>query len=132
MNRLIDANIVLRYLIADIPEAADRAGQFIQDGAVLLPEVTCEVVYVLAGYYEMPRAEICGFLTGFINEVVCPEADVLKTALAIYKARPKLDFVDAILAARHQVLGTPVATFDKRLLNTIKLIDETGAAFVGK
>lgn len=127
MRTLIDANVVLRYLLEDDVESADAAERIIRSGAVLLVEVVCEVVYVLSGFYEMSRPEICGYLTGFIDEVSCPDADVLKTALSIFKKRAKLDFVDAILAARHQVDSDLVATFDRKLANALKLIDETGS-----
>lgn len=128
MRTLIDANVILRYLLEEDAESADAAERIIRNGAVLLAEVACEVVYVLSGFYEMPRTEICGYLTGFIDEVCCPDADVLKTALFIYKKRGKLDFVDAILAARHQVDSDLVETFDRKLANALKLIDETGSA----
>ena len=128
VRTLIDANVALRYLLEEDAESADAAERIIRNGAVLLAEVTCEIVYVLSGFYEMPRAEICSFLTGLIDEVVCPEGDVLKTALFIYKKRSKLDFVDAILAARHQVDQDRVETFDRKLANALKLIDETGSA----
>lgn len=77
MRTLIDANIVLRYLLEEDAESADAAERIIRNGAVLLAEVACEVVYVLSGFYEMSRAEICSYLTGFIDEVVCPDANVL-------------------------------------------------------
>lgn len=128
MRTLIDANVVLRYLLEEDAESADAAERIIRNGAVLLTEVACEVVFVLSGFYKMSRAEICSYLTGFIDEVVCPDGDVLKTALFIYKKRGKLDFVDAILAARHQVDLDRVETFDRKLANALKLIDETGSA----
>lgn len=128
MRNLIDANVVLRYLLRDDESAAERAKRFVDEGAFLLTEVLCEVVYVMADYYAIPRVELCGILTGFVDEVACPEGDVLKTALSIYKARKKLDFVDCILAARHQVSGDRVLTFDRKLNGAIKLFDETGSA----
>lgn len=130
MRNLLDANVVLRYLLSDDQQASEKARRFVEEGACLLVEVLCEVVYVMEGVYEIPRGEICGYLTGFIDEVLCPDGDVLKTALAIYKARKKLDFVDCILAARHQASGDVVYTFDKKLNNALKQIDETGSAIV--
>jgi len=128
MRNLLDANVVLRYLLRDDEEAAAAAKGFVDEGAFLLPEVLCEVVYVMEDFYSIPRVDICGFLTGFINEVICPDGDVLKTALSIYKARKKLDLVDCVLAARHQVSGDRVFTFDRKLNNAIRSIDATGSA----
>lgn len=128
VRNLLDANVVLRYLLRDDEAAAADAKRLVDEGAFLLTEVLCEVVYVMEDCYAIPRAEICGFLTDFINEVICPDGDVLKTALSVYRARKKLDLVDCILAARHQVSGDRVFTFDRKLNNAIKSIDETGSA----
>jgi len=126
MRRLIDTNIVLRYLLGDVAAASEKARQIVEGGCVMLAEVCCEAVYVMDGVYGMTREEICGWMTGFIDEVSCPDADVLKTALFIYKTRTALDFVDSILAARHQVQGDAVETFDRKLNNMLKRIDDNG------
>ncbi len=127
VRRLVDTNIVLRYLLGDDNVASENARKIVSGGCTLLPEVCCEAVYVMAGVYGMTRSEICGWMTGFIDEVSCQEADVLKTALSIFKKRVKLDFVDAILAAYRQVRGDAVETFDKKLNVTLRRIEETGS-----
>jgi len=122
MPQYVDANILLRYLLDDIPDQAERAETILSQGAFAPAEVLAEVVYVLGGIYKMPRREICGLLTGIVSMVCCDKPDVIKTGLAVF-GRSKLDFVDCILAAHHQVLGTAVATFDKDLLKELKRID---------
>lgn len=39
MRKLIDANVVLRYLLGDHPQMSEKARQVIEEGAFTLPEV---------------------------------------------------------------------------------------------
>lgn len=44
---LIDANVILRGILNDHPEMAQKAKEVMQAGAYTKPEVVAEVVYVL-------------------------------------------------------------------------------------
>lgn len=55
MRKLIDANVILRYLLGDHPQMSEEARQIINEGAYTLPEVIAEVVYVLKGVYKIER-----------------------------------------------------------------------------
>lgn len=58
MKKLIDANVILRYLLEDHPQLSPEAKKVIESGAYTLPEVLAEVVYVLKGVYkELPIIE---------------------------------------------------------------------------
>ena len=122
MPTYVDANVLLRYLLDDIPEQAERAATILSQGVFVPTEVIAEVVYVLGGIYQVPRNEICRILTGLVNVVSCERPDVVKTGLAIF-GMSKLDFVDCVLAAHHQVQGIPIATFDKDLQKALDRID---------
>ena len=51
---MLDANMILRYLLNDNQEMADIAEQYLNDGDVSVTiEVLAEVVYVLKGVYSM-------------------------------------------------------------------------------
>lgn len=52
MKKLIDANVILRYLLEDHPQLSPEAKKVIESGAYTLPEVLAEVVYVLKGVYK--------------------------------------------------------------------------------
>ncbi len=53
---LIDANIILRYLLNDHPQLSQQAAQIIDNQSVSAPiEVICEVVYVLYKVYQIPK-----------------------------------------------------------------------------
>lgn len=42
MKKLIDANVILRYLLGDHPEYSEKARKVIAEGAYTLPEVLAE------------------------------------------------------------------------------------------
>ena len=116
---MLDANMILRYLLNDNQEMADKAEQYLDAGNVMVTiEVIAEVVYVLKGVYSMGRDEIVDTIKDFLEMVDCSEMDVLKIALDTYKDR-NLDFVDCVLYGYHSFKGTEIATFDKKLLNLL-------------
>lgn len=119
MAKLIDANVILRNLLEDIPEQAEMARFVIAGGAFTTTEVLAEVVYVLEKVYSVPRGEIREAVAAVIGEVSTDHPEVILKALSIYAER-KLDFVDCILIARVCVLGDEVFSFDKKLNNAIK------------
>jgi predicted nucleic acid-binding protein len=114
MRVLLDANAALRYLLADNPEMAAKTKSAIEFGAFLLPEVLAEIVYVLSGVYSVPRPELAAKLIVFLGEVDCGNPVVLRAALNRF-GTTKLDFVDCLLLAYHDVLGDSVLTFDKAM-----------------
>jgi predicted nucleic-acid-binding protein len=114
---LVDANVVLRYLLDDHEELSGRAADILERHAVTLPvEAGCEVVYVLQKVYSVERKAICQQLGGLLNErlVSMDKADVFLKALECY-SDSTLDFVDALLWAYQLVEGQEIFTFDKKL-----------------
>ena len=117
----IDTNVILRYLLNDIPEQAEKAAHIIENGAKSYPEIIAEVVYVLVKLYSVPREKIYEIVSPIADEVDFDNADVIKTALENY-SKTKLDFVDSLLLARKQILCEDVFTFDKKLANRLNAI----------
>ena len=114
MRTLVDANVVLRYMLHDDDAQFPVAEQTIRDGAYLLPEVLAEIVYVLLGVYSAPRDEIASRLQLLVREVQSEHPEILETALSTFGAT-KLDFVDCLLAAYNNHLGDNVVSFDRKL-----------------
>lgn len=50
--KLVDANVILRYLLNDHQEMSQQAKAVIDSGAYTKPEIIAEVVYVLKGVYH--------------------------------------------------------------------------------
>lgn len=114
MERLLDANAVLRYLLEDVQEQADLVAENIASGAEVTVEVLAECVYVLSGVYHASRSDIAESLGILLDEVVCRRKRVAATALGLYSGS-SFDFVDCVLAAEVTEGGRSVLTFDKKL-----------------
>lgn len=113
--QMLDTNMILRYLLNDNREMADKAEEIIKDGSVLVTvEVIAEVVYVLKGVYSIEREQIVSCLLEFLSEVSILEEQVARLGLKTY-AEQNLDFVDCILYAYNRVKGYEIKTFDKKL-----------------
>ena len=57
--RILDANMILRYLMNDNIKMADEVEELICSHEVLiLPEVVAEVIYVMRSVYKLERSEI--------------------------------------------------------------------------
>ncbi len=114
---LVDANIVLRYILWDNDELAEKAEAIIEHRDIEIPfEVIAEIVYVLEGVYSVNRSEI---FDGIINLIDYPnistkDPDVLNEAFRIFSSS-NLDFVDSILIGYNKVRGISVHSFDKKL-----------------
>lgn len=118
-TKLIDANVILRYLLNDNPEMAQRAKTVIEGGAYTRPEIIAEVVYVLKGVYHATRADIRSFIKEMLKSVYCVETDEVSYAVDVY-ADTSLDFVDCLLIAYHVLNKECVFTFDRKLANYLK------------
>lgn len=119
---IVDANVILRYLLDDVEEMALQAAAIIDAQTVFVPtEVLAEVVYVLEKVYKIDRTEICYSLLKFLehDHVIMQNKSVVEIALRQYSER-SLDFVDMLLYAYHKVEQYQVFTFDKKLERLIQ------------
>ncbi len=120
--QIVDANIVLRYLLEDNEELASQAAEIIDNNEINLPiEVLSEVIYVLSKVYKMERKDISAIMSDFLNsdDVQIPHRNVVVKGLKYFGTR-KLDFVDCILAGYAKCENAEIHTFDVDLR---KLID---------
>ncbi len=116
---LFDTNMILRYLLNDSKEMAEKAEYLIDSGNVAVTiEVIAEAVYVLKGVYGMKREIIAETLKAFLRLVDCDKKDVLCEALDAFR-ETRLDFVDCVLYGYHIARDAEIATFDQKLLNLL-------------
>ncbi len=113
-KKLIDANIILRYLLNDVESMAAESAQVIKNGAFTIPEVLAEVVYVLMKVYNVERQEISKELMIFLNSMEINRRDIMIKALEIF-ADTNLDFVDCILISYNKIDSVEIFSFDKKL-----------------
>ena len=112
---VLDANVILRYLLNDNEAMAKEAENVIKTEVTMVPiEVIAEVVYVLKGVYSVDRVKIRDALMEFLSEVTVAEKEVIQIGLEAY-VENNLDFVDCILYAYSCVKKYDIKTFDKKL-----------------
>ena len=120
--QIVDANIILRYLLKDIEELHTKAVQIIENKEIHIPfEVIAEVVYVFEKLYNIPREEIANSLLILLDyqNISTLNIDVIKKAIDIYE-RENIDFVDSILVSYNHIDEYIVYSFDKRLNKLLK------------
>jgi predicted nucleic-acid-binding protein len=81
---LVDANIILRYLLQDDDKMFQESKRIIENGAEALPEVLAEVVYVLMKVYAVGRHEISEALRTMLSEVQVNNSAVIDKALELF------------------------------------------------
>lgn len=120
IRRLVDTNLIVRYLVQDHEKHAKAAGRLFEACdrgdvvVVVLPVVLAECVFVLESFYEHARTDIASTLGRFISS---PGVEITGTAICLdaldrYQ-KTKIHFVDCLIAATAAAENTPVATFDR-------------------
>jgi predicted nucleic acid-binding protein len=123
-RRIIDTNIIIRYLTRDIPERAIKACRLFmqaQDNefVLLIPEVVfVEVIHVLTKIYHLEKSSVINSLRGLIKipgvETVTPYNTIIQ-ALANYEST-NAPWPDALIAAHAAQQEPPeVYSFDTHL-----------------
>ncbi|MDO8650433.1 MAG: PIN domain-containing protein [Candidatus Berkelbacteria bacterium] len=113
---VIDTNIILRYLVEDDKEKADRIEKFLRTKTPFLVNdvVVAEVYYVLCSYYRHPRLKIIDSLRGFLEQSqVKYNRPLIDKSLDILSGH-NIDFADAYTAAIALIESDcKVMTFDE-------------------
>lgn len=120
--RILDTNMILRFLMRDNEEMAVKSLEIIKNDTVFVTsEVVAEVVFVMQKVYKATREDVYNIVMSFMNisTVEVPEYSVLSKGLEFFRDN-NLDFVDCILCAYNFCYGYEVCTFDVKLQ---KLID---------
>jgi predicted nucleic-acid-binding protein len=119
-RRLVDTNLIVRYLVQDHEKHAKAAGKLFDACdrgdvvIVVLSAVLAECVFLLESFYEHPRGGIASALGRLISSP-CVEiygAAIHLDALDRYR-KTKVHFVDCLIAATAATENMPVASFDQ-------------------
>jgi predicted nucleic-acid-binding protein len=119
-RRLIDTNLIVRYLVQDHDKHAKAAGRLFDacdrgDVVILVvPVVFAECVFVLESFYRHPRPDIASALGRLIASpgIEISELTIHLDALNRYK-KTTVHFVDCLIAATAVAKNVPVSTFDQ-------------------
>lgn len=119
-RRLIDTNLIIRYLVQDHEKHAKAAGKLFDACdrgdvvLVVLPSVLAECVFVLESFYEHPREDIALALGRLISSagIEIDDAAIQLDALDRY-GKKKVHFVDCVIAATAWAEKIAIASFDQ-------------------
>lgn len=118
MQKLLDANAIIRFLINDIPEQAYLTAQEIYKGAFTKEVVIAEVVYILEVVYKLSRTTISTKILQILELVEIENFAVINNSFKLF-AETKLDFVDCLLISYNNIDGIEIFSFDKKLNNKL-------------
>lgn len=119
--RVLDANILLRYLLDDMPELTDRCEALllrVQRGEELvwLPDIAlADVIWTLHSFYKQSKAEIRDVLLPILSlrGIHLRDRSVVFHALVLF-AEKNIDFSDALIAAEMLARGyTEIYSYDR-------------------
>lgn len=116
MNSL-DTNLVIRYLLNDIPSQAARAKKIIVNSSVYVTDVVAtEAIFVLEKAIRLDRSDVVMLVKAFLGLPNMVYNDYfLDTAIDIYAEHPALSFVDCYAAAEAKAYNNTLYTFDQKL-----------------
>jgi predicted nucleic-acid-binding protein len=119
---LPDTNVVLRYLLKDVPEQYGRAEKFFEDvrtgkaTAVILESVLVECVYILLKFYNVPKRQVAESLIGLLQYKGMANRDKTELVVALQMfAQQSVDIVDCVLLAKARHGTGRLLSFDKDL-----------------
>ena len=126
-KRLVDANVILRYLLRDDERLFQKALEVLEkvrtgeEKVVVLESVLTECVYVLLKIYRVNRSTIAEKLGGLLyyKGVVNLDKQDLIDSIKLF-GQTQLSFVDCLLRAKSKNNDMPIETFNAELINISK------------
>lgn len=137
MKKLIDANVILRYLLKDDEILFKKASDLLEkvkvgEEAVIIPEsVLAETVYVLLKIYKVQRKIISEKLREFLayKGIVNSDKKDLMDSITLF-GQTNLSIVDCLACSKSLNQGLSLFTFDTNLekiyISRKTLIDKRG------
>ena len=117
MNSL-DTNVVLRYLLNDVPEQSIKSKNVITGSASYITDVVAtEIVFVLERAIGMERSDIVKLMKSFLSLPNLIYNDYfLDQTLDLYGANKTLSIVDCYAATEAKAYGNSLVTSDRGLV----------------
>lgn len=119
---LIDANVVIRFLLNDHPALSFLSKSIFlkaQQGKIkiYLDEVViAEVIWTLSSFYKIKKADLVDKIEKLISQnwIVNPRKTLFFKALNLFRST-SLDYIDCWIYTVSKSQGITLETFDKRL-----------------
>ncbi|SRR6266568_3996515 len=116
--RAVDTNVLVRLLARDDAHQADAAEAFVARGAWVSHLVLAETMWVLDSVYALRPAQIAKAIELLLDhrDLTLQDADVVATALGLFRKRPALGFSDCLVLEVARKAGhLPLGTLDREL-----------------
>ena len=117
---LLDTNILLRYLLQDLPAQGAVARSLIESEQewYLTDVVLAEVGFALQSFYKVPRANVVDILCELVTrqniQVYGLDRQLVWDALRECRASHRISYADALVAAVARKEQATLFTFDAR------------------
>ncbi len=127
-KKIIDANVILRFFLADDEEKFLKAKEFLrnlefgEDEALLTEIVFAEVIWVLQKVYNIPREEIRTMYLKLLNYKgirTVFEKEIFTESLNLYSSH-SADIQDIFLAVLAKFKDGSIISFDKTDFKKLK------------
>jgi predicted nucleic-acid-binding protein len=121
----LDANIILRYLLNDIPDQCKSATKLLKgarDQLAVADTALIETCFVMERAYSMSREHIGIALLGFMSlqQINCNRI-LFDRALMLFQSHSALSMEDCCLAVYAELnKAEPLYTFDKKLAKQLQ------------
>lgn len=116
--RAVDTNVLVRLLVRDEAAQVREAEAFVAPGAWVSHLVLVETLWVLDAVYERGPTQLATAIELLLDHqnLTLQDADLVRAALAHFRARPSLGFSDCLVLETARKAGhLPLGTFDKAL-----------------
>jgi predicted nucleic-acid-binding protein len=120
LSGYLDTNVLLRMVLADVPEQLGRIETRIARGERfgVSAYAIYEMAFVLERAYRLPHTDVLVGIRGQLDNpaLICEHRATIDSVLSLYETYQKLSIVDCILL--HEATysdKSPLLTFDKDL-----------------
>jgi predicted nucleic-acid-binding protein len=116
--RAVDTNVLVRLIARDDQKQVQLAEEFVSKGAWISHLVLAETAWVLDSFFKLDAAQIADAITMLLNhaQFTIQDADVVASALEIFRKRPDVSFVDNLIVEIARKSGhLPLGTFDRAM-----------------
>lgn len=122
VSEILDTNVLLRYIVGDVPEQKEQVEQWLREAQakkrklIITPIVVAEIAFVLESFYKQNHQKIAEALELLISQrwLRIESRRELLTLWPWYRAG--MHFVDSFLLAWTHVHKGTLLTFDKQLM----------------
>ena len=124
---LVDANVIIRLITKEPIEHYEKSKKFFESvakreiKAIILESVLMECYFVLFKLYKIDKKQVLQNLKILLEfkNIVNEDKYILIETLNILENK-NIDFVDALLCAKSNLLGYEVISFDKDIKKCLK------------